>query len=194
MGETDRRVRRTRRILHEALIALILEKGYDRITVQDVLDRADIGRSTFYAHYRDKEDLLVSSFHGVRADLRRQVDALEDKVIPDPYTCATMVLYEHAYANRRVYRALCGRHGGNIVYRHLHGMLGDLLRTHLSPHMAESDLPLDVVAEFATTAALGLLLWWVNQDFPFGPGELAAMFQRLAAPGIAAAVGQALIS
>src|SRR6202012_5392571 len=56
----DRRVRRTRDLLHRALLDLIAEKGYPHITVQDILDRADVGRSTFYTHYRDKEDLLRS--------------------------------------------------------------------------------------------------------------------------------------
>jgi len=61
MTETDRRVRRTRRILGEALVELVLEKGYDSITVQDILDRADVGRSTFYAHYKNKQGLLEES-------------------------------------------------------------------------------------------------------------------------------------
>src|SRR5689334_24059575 len=66
-GRGDRRVRRTRRLLREALLALVAEKGYDRVTVQDVLDRADVGRATFYAHFRDKDDLLVSGFDELRA-------------------------------------------------------------------------------------------------------------------------------
>jgi len=51
--KSDRRIGRTRRLMHEALMALIVEKGYEAVTVQDILDRADVGRSTFYAHYRD---------------------------------------------------------------------------------------------------------------------------------------------
>ena len=54
----DRRAARTRRALHEALIALILRKGYEATTIQDIIDEADIGRSTFYAHYAGKEELL----------------------------------------------------------------------------------------------------------------------------------------
>ncbi len=64
MGEDkeDRRVARTRQLLRDALVSLILERGYDEVTVQDVLDRANLGRSTFYAHYRNKDDLLFSGF------------------------------------------------------------------------------------------------------------------------------------
>jgi AcrR family transcriptional regulator len=186
----DRRVRRTRRILHEAFISLVLEKGYERITVQDILDRADVGRSTFYAHFRDKEALLVASFDTMGDELRRDLDAMRPGVPPADPTSPAAAVFGHAHRNRRVYRAMCGKRGGNVVHRHLHGLIGGMLREHLRPHLAaaRSDLPVDVVAEFCTTAMLGMLVWWVDHDFPYGPGELARMYQRLAAPGILAAL------
>ena len=69
----DRRVRRTRKLLHDAFIALAIEKGYEKTTIQDILDRADVGRSTFYAHYRDKAALLTASFDGMHEQLQRQL-------------------------------------------------------------------------------------------------------------------------
>jgi AcrR family transcriptional regulator len=191
MPEPDRRVRRTRRILREALVSLILDKGYDRITVQDILDRADVGRSTFYAHYRDREALLVSCFDDMRDELRREFDATSPAGSRNPPGPAA-VIFGHAHRHRDVYRALCGRHGGNLVYRHLHQLVGDLLREHLRPHLAAagSDLPVEVVAEFYTSAALGVLTWWVDQDFGYEPARLAGMYQRLAETGFLGAVGQ----
>lgn len=190
MAEQDRRVRRTRRILHEALISLVLEKGYGRITVQDILDRADVGRSTFYAHYRDKEALLLASFDDVRDELRREIDRADPGAPSDPAP-PIAVVFEHAYRHRRVYRALCGRQGGEVVQRHLHRMIDELLRAQLHRQLAVSgsDLPVDVVAEFYTSAALGLLAWWIDQDFPQDPGWLTYAYQRLAAPGIRSALG-----
>lgn len=67
----DRRVQRTRRLLHAAIIELIDEHGWDAITVQDVCQRADVGRSTFYVHFADKEELLVSGFGELRKQLQR---------------------------------------------------------------------------------------------------------------------------
>ena len=58
----DRRVQRTRRLLHKALMTEVLDKKYESITVQEILDRADVGRSTFYTHFHDKDELLVSGF------------------------------------------------------------------------------------------------------------------------------------
>jgi AcrR family transcriptional regulator len=193
MAELDRRVRRTRRTLHEALISLVLEQGYERITVQDILDRADVGRSTFYAHFRDKEALLVASFDGMREELRQELDAMTPGVpAADPARPAA-VIFEHAHRHRRVYRALCGKHGGDLVHRYLHRLISELLREHLRPHLtaADSDLPVDVVAEFYSNAGLGLLLWWVGQDFPHDPAWLARIYQRLAMPGILNALGHA---
>ena len=66
----DRRVQRTNQLLRAALVSLIQEKGYENITVQNIIDRANVGRATFYAHFENKEDLLVSGFEDLRALLR----------------------------------------------------------------------------------------------------------------------------
>ena len=190
MTDQDRRVRRTRRILADALVALILEKAYERITVQDILNRADVGRSTFYAHYRDKDALLLAGFADMGEELRSDLAARKPGTPPDP-TSPVGAVFDHAYNNRRVFQAMCGRQGGTVVHRHLHRLIGDLLRDHLRPHLSAAgwDLPVDVVAEFATSAALGLLTWWVNHDYPHSPGRLTEMYRRLAAPGIVRALG-----
>jgi len=176
----DRRVRRTRRILNEALIELILEKGYERITVQDILDRADVGRSTFYAHFRDKEGLLTAEFDELRSDLHRQVEESGPDPTVQTLTQPAAALFTHAYQYRQVYRALCGRQGGMLVQRHLRGIVGAALRSRLSPaDLTESGVPVEVAAEFYTSAALGLLVWWIDRDFPFSPRRLTGMYQNL---------------
>ncbi len=188
----DRRVRRTRRNLTEALISLILERGYDATTVQDILDRADVGRSTFYAHFRDKEALLLSCFDELREDLRRDLDRMTPGVPPRDPAQPSIVLFEHAHRHRRIYQALYGRQGGTIVYRHLHALIAAALRAHLAPHLAArgSPIPADVIAEFYTSALLGILTWWVDQGFPHGPVHMAQMYGTMANPGIIAIIGQ----
>lgn len=76
------------------------------------------------------------------------------------------------------------------MQRHLHRLVSDLLRDHLRPHIeaAGSDLPVDIAAAFYTAAVLGLLTWWVDQDFQPGPAALAGIYQQLAAPGLLAAL------
>jgi AcrR family transcriptional regulator len=72
----DRRIGRTRRALKEALTALVLEKGYDSLTVEELTQRADLSRTTFYLHYRDKEQLLLESVDVMVNDLIRQITQL----------------------------------------------------------------------------------------------------------------------
>ena len=193
MAQHDRRIRRTRRLLIEALIALIMEKGYSKITVQDILDRADIGRSTFYAHFRDREALLVACFDNVRDELRAEIDAMTPGAsLPDPARPAAAI-FAHAQRRRPVYRALCGKQGGAIVLGHLHGLVRGLLQEHLQPHLAAagSDMPVEVVAEFYASATIGLLSWWVDRDFPYEPSHLTQMYRRLATPGMLGVLGPA---
>jgi AcrR family transcriptional regulator len=182
----DRRVRRTRRILRDALTSLILEKGYDHITVQDILDRADVGRSTFYSHFTDKEALLMACFDGVRAELAAEFTANPPGAASDP-AGPVAALFQHAHRHRRVYKALCGRKGSHLVYRNLNQLIGDLVRQHLRP-AAGAGMPVDLVAEVYASATVGLLSWWVDHDFRPGPARIAAMHEQLTGPGVRAAL------
>ena len=65
----DRRIQRTQQMLREALMSLIQQKGFESLSVQDIIDRANVGRATFYAHFDSKEDLLASGIEGLRASL-----------------------------------------------------------------------------------------------------------------------------
>lgn len=185
----DRRVRRTRKLVHDAFLELVLEKGYEKTTIQDILDRADVGRSTFYSHFQDKEALLLASFDGMRDQLELEFAGI-DATTPVDITLPAALLYEHAYRNQRVYRALCGRQGGALVQRYLRRLIGDLLRKHLQPNVTPTEVPSDVAAEFYTSAALGLMLWWIDHDFCNGPAWLTAAYRALATPGEPGDVGR----
>lgn len=179
---TDRRIRRTHKLLHDAFLGLVLEQGYDKTTIQDILDRADVGRSTFYVHFRDKEALLTASFDEMREQLEHELAGI-DATRPVDITLPAKLLYEHAYRNQRVYRALCGRQGGALVQRYLRRLIGDLLRKHLRPNVTHAGVPTEVAAEFYTSATLGLMVWWIDHDFCNGPAWLTSAYRTLATPG-----------
>jgi AcrR family transcriptional regulator len=191
----DRRVRRTRRLLREALLALILEKGYDQVTVQDVLDRADIGRATFYAHFRDKDDLLMSGAQELRESLRRRMAAfLTAQGRPDHDELeVTRVLFEHAGRHRRLYRALVGQRGAGIILKYAHQDLTALFREHLEQAIAhrrlQPSVPVEVTIQYVVSALLALLTWWLDNDLPYTAEEMSRMFQRLASHGVGGAFG-----
>ena len=177
----DRRVRRTRKLLHDAFISLVIEKGYEKTTIQDILDRADVGRSTFYVHYRDKEALLTANFDAMHEQLECELDQIA-ATGPVDVALPAALLFEHAYRNQRMYRAMCGRQGGALVQRHLRRLIGDVLRKRLRPQLQQvgAEVPADVAAEFYTSAALGLLVWWIDKDFRGDDLWMTGLYRKLA--------------
>jgi AcrR family transcriptional regulator len=178
--KVDRRVRRTRELLRSALIALIQEKGYERVTVQHIIDRADVGRSTFYAHFRDKEDLL---FYGL--------EELREAFTPARAGAGslTLAVFEHFGRSREVWRAMAGRRGAETFMRYLHQLLSELLRAQLSARApaGETQVPLDAVVELATSTLIGLgARWWLERDLPYSPREMDQLYRRLTEPAIRA--------
>lgn len=190
-------MRRTRRLLHEALRSLILEKGYDRVTIQDVIDRADIGRATFYAHFRDKDDLLMSGFEEMRKSLRQHLGTSprDHKRAGDEIGLAQAV-FSHAQGHRREYRAHMGsRSGGAIlgfVQKELTSLMGAQLNEAVARRRVKPVVPVEIVTHYVVSALLALLTWWLDNDPPYSVEQMAQMFDRLTKPAVAAALGVSL--
>lgn len=194
----DRRVRRSRRMLQEALRALILEKGYDKVTVQDVIDRADLGRATFYAHFRGKDDLLKSGFEEMRQSLQQHL-ATAPRAQGDRSGDGlgfTRVLFDHAAGRRREYRALVGSRSGGVILASAHKELTSLMRAHLEEAVARRRVkpvvPVEIVTHYVVGALLSLLTWCLDNDLPYPAEQMAQMFERLTRPAVAAALGVSL--
>jgi AcrR family transcriptional regulator len=180
-------MRRSRDLLFRALVALILEKGYDRITVQDILDRADVGRSTFYEHYRSKDELLLSATGALRSMIDQAVGATPETGASIPMLQAAKALFgkiddaEH----RRLYRALLGTRGSELTLRTLRKVLATAFGDHLQSRGATKDQRhIEAAGVFAANGLVGLLTWWLDSRAPLSGDEMNWIFERLAAPGI----------
>jgi AcrR family transcriptional regulator len=192
VGETmastpDRRVRRTRKALQEALVGLMTEKGYEAVTVQEIIDRADVGRSTFYLHYTDKDDLLRDNFAGLRSVVA-QPGAVEP-ANRRRLLRFSLPLFRHVQAQRRLALALFGRPGGGPVLRQVEHMLADVVGAELAELFASEPptrAPEEAVVRYVVGAYVALLTWWLDVDPPIGPEEADRIFQALVAPGIRA--------
>lgn len=188
----DRRVQRTRQLLREALLALIVERGYEMLTVQEILDRANLGRATFYAHYRDKQDLLLDTFAGLRTLFHTQRGGDGGAHASVGPAHLSLRFFRHAAEQRRLYRAMVGKESGRLLNVYAHRLLSDELREHLTqlaPRSTQPAIPLDVAVEYLVSTLLALLTWWLDNDIPYPPEQMDAMFRRLALPGLADAFG-----
>lgn len=170
---------RTRRLLGEALLALLDEKRYEDITIQDLLDRADIGRTTFYAQYYDKDDLLSSQMEYVIAELC-QIE--EDVVNPQEMSILTLRFLHHVYEHRQSRWIHFSIHGklGELLFQGLQTALGkryeSYLRARLSPSIDE--VKMQVILHIIVGGFLAVVRWWVDADMQHSPEQIDAYFQQ----------------
>jgi AcrR family transcriptional regulator len=179
----DRRTNRTRQTLHAALIQLILEKHYDLITVQDIIDRANVGRSTFYVHFRDKEDLLVS-------DWERFLDMFvanlnwanldEGKLVP-----FSELLY-HLKDFHPFYRALVKSQKSERLFKIGCSYLAQSFQKELTNRFDQSSIkiPLPIVATYLSNEIFCQLRWWLDNNMPNSPEEMSEIFHTLVMSGV----------
>lgn len=178
----DRRVQRTRGLLRDALFTLIEEKGYAAITVQDITDRANVNRVTFYFHYKDKEDLLYSVMQALYDELaegRPQPATLGEWTRQD-----SLFAFQHIQQYANLYRVLLNDKGSmSLIGRLMDYSVGSALRVERSslPADAKPPLPLEITEHFYAGAFVGLVRWWILHDMPYTPEQMAAMCYQLEA-------------
>jgi AcrR family transcriptional regulator len=183
-AKDDRRSKRTRQLIGAALVELMLEKRFDDITVQDILDRADVGRSTFYAHYTDKEDLLAGevarAIHQLEAYAAEWGQAHEG-LLP------SLALFRHIQEQKQfMYPFLRGSRVESVT-RSLQTSVGKIVEQRLQGLMSDTvtpSIPLSVAANFVVSTFLMLLNWWFDNDLHQSPEQMNEMFQKLVMPGI----------
>ena len=178
----DRRVRRTRGALRDALVDLIVERGWDGFSVQDLCDRADVGRSTFYLHFADKEEVLAGGFADVGKALRAQL-ARSGEARPLAFSRG---LLEHALEHLRVWRALVGRRAAHVVQGKMRALVVELVREDLAALLPAGHRREAAVA-FLAGALFELLIWSLEARPPTTAEEADALFHELAGPALAAA-------
>ena len=184
----DRRVARTRTMLQKAHLSLILEKGYEATTVEDICEAANVGRSTFYAHYTSKDDLRRSGLENLR---RLLVDRQEDAQarsgdIRDRSLGFSLTMFEHARDHIDLYRALVGGRGGAIALSTIRQILSDLVRNELvaTADKSADAIPRELAVQYVVGALMAVMTWWLDGGAKQPPQRVDAMFRRLATEGV----------
>ncbi len=192
----DRRVQRTRQLLVNALVSVIQEKGFEALTVQDIIDRANVGRATFYAHFENKEDLLVSGLEDFRAAIREHQRQLLQQAAgsADRAFLFSHELIVHVDAHRDVFRAMVGRHSGAVVQRVFQRILVELVREDikaLSPRGSGGSIPIEAVVQYIAAGLWGLVSWWIDAKPRLPVEDASEAFRRLATSAVKAALRHA---
>ena len=183
-AKDDRRSKRTRQLLGDALVELMMEKPYEDVTVQDILDRANVGRSTFYAHYADKESLLMSEIEHVIHDLQLYAAETGDAhhgLLP------SLELFRHVKEQRRLMQAFVWGRGAIMLTQDFQKQVNTIIEQNLRSIVGDDitpPVPLPVVAAFVGSTFLMLLRWWFDEDMQHTPEQMDEMFQRLVMPSL----------
>ena len=185
----DRRVHRTCLLLHKALMSLILEKRYVSITVQEILDRADVGRSTFYTHFSDKDELLINGLQYVKHLLQSaQAAAVADsgksyeKIIG-----FSLAMFEHGHEYRAVNRALLGSNAETVVRRQIHSALTTVVSQEVRAELQKrkrsaGPVTPELLTHFLVSSYISVLTWWLRARNPVSPKEVNAAYRHLVLP------------
>jgi AcrR family transcriptional regulator len=183
----DRRQQRTRQLLRDALVALILERGFDALTIQDITERADLRRATFYLHYKDKEELLLTVLQAMFDDLVSQImplmqdDLLAGKTQLEPF----LVTFRHVHANRDLYGMLLNSQAGAMIARRIRDYLAAFVIKGLAATPPEAlDLPKPLLANYLAGAEMGLITWWLDTETPYSVEAMAQTAHRLILHGV----------
>ncbi len=175
----DRRVARTRVLLQDALITLIPERGYVAVTVEDICQRANIGRSTFYTHYTGKDDLRSATIdaHVRSLDHRRRSANREPSSRQFEFS---LPMFEHAHAFRSLHHALLSS-AGDTIHDELRERIRRAVRSELvEKRIGEAGMPVELAVQFVAGAFLSVLAWWIAADTGLSPEQVDEHFQRMA--------------
>lgn len=190
-ARSDRRILRTRRLLHEALGTLVREKVYDRITVAEILERANIGRSTFYTHFRDKDDLLSSSISNLLdsdrpSEQSRSLDRVERMLR------FSLPLFEHIHSHRSLSNRTMGERGRAMLHEHLRQVLSARIIQDIAeePQRRKSttrQVSPELLAQYIASTFVLVLHWWLDCRGSVAPSEADKMFRALVVPTLVSA-------
>src|SRR5215831_954907 len=188
----DRRTRRTRQVLEQALLELIEEQSYETITIQQITDRANIGRATFYLHYPDKEQLLLATLRGLTDDLERRLPTLSGQDLLAGDRRLLIAIFQQVARYRRLYQALLSEHGPSLVVRRLHdGLARQIAARVVAPLLGvpreggdatAPQAPPSFLAAYLSGAIVAAYTWWLDRDCQESPEEMALLVQHANRP------------
>ncbi|MEM8856908.1 MAG: TetR/AcrR family transcriptional regulator [Chloroflexota bacterium] len=181
----DRRVKRTRRLVSNAFIELVLENGYDGVRIEDIIDRADVARTTFYTHFKDKGDLLDYVVELFRQESTQNIPNIELDSSGLPSSDQLCNTFQNVADHAPFFRMALAENGMPKFYDRIHQIVADMIETLTDKHVEETGrtyrMPNSLIAYHFAGAFLSTVKWWLedNRIYLISPEEMADRFLRL---------------
>jgi AcrR family transcriptional regulator len=175
MEKIDRRVKRTQKLLQEALISLTLEKGYDEVTIREITERADVGYTTFFRHYPDKEAILSDVLNLMKEEFR--VVLTPDSIVSEPEKMGAL-LFEYVRANRDLCRVLLDSTNTMALLRPVQEIGLQEAELMFGPS-GDRQVMVDLAVNHLMTSLVLLIRWWLDHDMPYSPEMMGQIVAEL---------------
>lgn len=178
----DKRIKRTRQLLRQSLLDLLREKRFDEISVQDIIDQAGVARSTFYAHYIDKEDLLVGSQGVFARDMERNPEFRKLRNTKCEGIISTC-FWQNILAHRAIFDLIARDPAMDVTMKDLYVKLQALIRQKLQSKQSEvAAIPPSLVVEQLAGSIITLVKWWVKEGMTHSPEQMHEIFRKISFP------------
>lgn len=187
--KVDRRIQRTRTLLRDALMRLIIARGYDEITIQDITDEANVARTTFYLHFSDKDDLLFSTMRDVYEELYAQVgNKAADSFFSETEDDCHAEDFLHVQEFAEFYRIMLSERGSAAFLARVRQYLAESIMAKSLPTYVpegqEARIPLDIMAYAIAGAQIGVTKWWLDNGMPYSSKRMAFYLEQFLKRGL----------
>ena len=179
-NKIDLRIIKTNKVLFEALITLMEQKDFEKIKISDICDQALINRSTFYAHYEDKYDLLLAMINDLKNNLERELKENKEEDISKNYFMELLkILINHVDEKRETYNSILKNDKNGIVMGFLIDVSYRDLTSRLKNNNLISIIPIDVITKFYIGGIVNIGIDWVKNKNKYTKEELLLYFDKL---------------
>ncbi|MFZ5643807.1 MAG: TetR/AcrR family transcriptional regulator [Bacillota bacterium] len=192
-NQQDRRTIKTHQAIHKALFSLMQEKQYNRITIKDIIDRANIGRSTFYSHFATKDELLLNSIEHMLKTLNEYVISHLKSEEDSPRLIPVLELFEHIKENSRLMKGLIKSKSADLFLEKVQAYWNNKIEEYLCAKLSEGKepkIPIAILANHISSTLICLLKWWVDNKMSYTPLQMDQCFQELVNPCIHSIIGE----
>jgi len=187
---TDRRIQRTQELVRQAFLSLVTERGYASLTIDDITERANVGRSTFYLHFSDKEHLLASTIEAFFGKLAKEIQEHPSPLTAEQWHTRATTFFKHVAENQPMYRLILASPSAIIA-----GRMRKVLMNNAKDYLAtcwlkgrDDPVLTDLLANHLVFSVMSFCWWWMESATPHTCGEVANLFKELTTRGIAGVI------
>ena len=192
--KTDRRIQRTRALLRKSILELILQHSFADLTIEQITEQVNLGRTTFYLHYRDKKELLIDGIKVLIDNLFQEIYSPQnmEKWVKEGVDPRKLIFVRTA-ENAVLYKKLFTGELGSLVLVYLHEHLAKQMNTIIEAwqHRFNLNPPISnpVTSHYSAGALTGLLQWWLENELPYPPEEMYEIYHHIMVNGIVQSTG-----